>query len=44
MPKAKYVITRTDNKDGAAVYNDADLKRRLAAAKRLGVEVKVERL
>jgi hypothetical protein len=44
MPKAKYVISGTDNKDRAAVYDDADLKRRMAEAKRLGVEVKVRKL
>lgn len=51
MPKAKYVITRTDRPspisggpDSAAVYTDADLKRRLAEAERLGVPVDVKRV
>jgi hypothetical protein len=44
MPKAKYVISRTDNKDSAAVYDDADLKRRTDAAKKAGVDVKVRKL
>jgi len=48
MPNAKYVITRTDKPspfggtDSAAVYSDADLKRRTDAAEAAGVPVTVK--
>lgn len=55
MPKVKYVLTALDcagpiekalgrRDSSAGVYDDADLKRRMDAAKRAGVEVKVKKL
>lgn len=55
MAKAKYVLTALDHqgpiekalgqKDSSVgVYDDADLKRRMAEAKKAGVEVKVRKI
>lgn len=52
MPKARWIISSDNVKnsitgkkgDSAAVYSDEDLKRRQAAAKAAGVELKVRKV